>query len=558
MVGSVLLIEDVRFTRALTRRMISDFVHGEVHEAADVSEAMEILRLVKDIEIIVTDISMPGMNGLEFLKLIRTGKTTTDPNIPFFIISGAVTEPVRRALEQLDVTAILNKPAHREDLENEFDKISQASVSQVNPARYQGVKIEGLLDDKTQEAPQQTARFDGFDERLRFLETVPDLEGLDTKDRKRLAELAELLHFAEDTEIEPSVFASNRLLIIAQGEAEVLRSTHATASETIAHRIDLLEAGNLLGITAFMSLPGEAEHSQIRTTRPTDVLAFDFSKADNDPELGSLLEHLKLSIGRTLAHRLTQSDAAIAENLAHRLAEAKIKRTAGGFVIMKVSALAIFTLTMRFLPDLDFKGPDRTLASIVMTLVAFFPFLITVRNGPFRFSDLGLTFKGARAAIAEALLFSSVFLALLILLKFLAISILPGHQGGQIFEYSSSFIKTGPQGELDMMYYALNIGLFALFVPIQEVIVRCGLQSLIREFLYGSDRYRTFVSIWVSNLMFAASNTHLNVGFAIAVFIGGLFWGWLFSRRRSIVGVSLSHIIVGGMSLFALGLENFI
>lgn len=113
-------------------------------------------------------------------------------------------------------------------------------------------------------------------------------------------------------------------------------------------------------------------------------------------------------------------------------------------------------------------------------------------------------------------------------------------------------------GNLDVQFYLISMGIYALFVPVQEIIARCGLQSLIRESLYGSDRYRTGTAIFVSNLIFAAAHVHLNVGIAVATFFGGVFWGWLFHRRRSIVGVSVSHIMIGGAALFALGLETFL
>jgi membrane protease YdiL (CAAX protease family) len=49
--------------------------------------------------------------------------------------------------------------------------------------------------------------------------------------------------------------------------------------------------------------------------------------------------------------------------------------------------------------------------------------------------------------------------------------------------------------------------------------------------------------------------THLHMSFLFATlaFLPGLFWGWLFSRRRNLVGVTLSHAVVGGYVFFILG-----
>mgnify|MGYP004003715193 FL=1 len=100
--------------------------------------------------------------------------------------------------------------------------------------------------------------------------------------------------------------------------------------------------------------------------------------------------------------------------------------------------------------------------------------------------------------------------------------------------------------------------MYAVFVPVQEIIVRCGLQSLLVEFLYGSDTRRAVTAIVASNIVFAAAHSHLNLGFATVTFLGGLFFGWIFYRNRSIVGVSISHFIIGAAAMYALGLETFI
>ncbi len=561
-VGSILLIEDVRFTRAITRKMIESLVNYDIHEVASGQEALEALRIFDDINLIVADISMPGMTGLELLKEIRTDKSAAKRNIPFIIISGAITNATLSVLEKLDVSAVIAKPVHKDDLHEKLKQIIAESSTNKQAVRsieeYRNVNINDLLKLETPETSPTYGNLDDYNDRVRFLETVPALAGVDMDALRQLAKGANILQFPENTIIEPSEIAGNRLLLIAWGEAEVLQTTRSPRRGDMEHRIDLIEAGGLLGITAFMSLPGEADHSQIRTTRSTEVMTFDFTDVENNPELKKLKDKVKLSVSRTLAQQLTQSDKAIAENLAHRLAETKIKRSAGGFVIMTACSLAIYTLTIRAMLDLDLQGKHRGIASVVMILVAFLPFIISVRTGPFKFADLGLTFKGAREAAVDAIVFSSLFLAGMIGIKYLFVTSIPAYRSHTLFELAETFVRPGNTGGIDVKFYVINIFVYALFVPVQEVVSRCGLQSFIKEFLYGSERYRTIVAILVSNIIFAAAHAHLNVGFATATFIGGLFWGWLFHRRRSIVGVTISHLMIGGSALFALGLETFL
>ncbi|MBT3532467.1 MAG: response regulator [Rhodospirillaceae bacterium] len=562
MVGMVLLVEDVRFTRAMTRRMIMSALPCEVHEAADGEEALATLKQINHIDLVVADISMPGMNGLELLKTIRTGRAAVARDIPVIIISGTINHAVRWALENLTVSAIISKPARRDELASHLNQLSQNIVERAAALRsvadYEQVDIAGLLRPDALAISPEFGHFDEFDDRVRFLETVPALEGLDADSVRLLAELAEILQFQANTEIGPAEYSNSRLLLIARGEAEVVRRTVSRQGGAKEHRINLLEAGNLLGMTAFMSLPDEAEHSLIRTTRPTEVLALDFSAAGNDPELMRVRDKVKLSVGRTLALRLTHSDEAIAENLSERLAAAQVKQTAGRFVIMLVCYLAMYTLSMRLLLDLDLMATSYGVALAVMFVVAFLPFLINVRTGPFSFAELGMTLKGAGPALVEAIGLSLVFLAALAALKFLLVTVAPDYQGYAIFDFARNSVRPEPAGAMDTQFHLINFVALALFAPIQEVIVRCGLQSLIWRFLSGTDGHRAIIAILASNLLFAAAHTHLDIPFALAIFVGGLFWGWLFHRRRSIVGVAVSHILIAGVAVFGLGLEFFL
>ena len=39
----------------------------------------------------------------------------------------------------------------------------------------------------------------------------------------------------------------------------------------------------------------------------------------------------------------------------------------------------------------------------------------------------------------------------------------------------------------------------------------------------------------------------------MVVFVTGLFWGWLYSRQHSLVGVSVSHLLLGLTALEIVG-----
>ncbi len=71
----VLLVEDHAFQRRLGLRLLEDLGIGEVIEAAEGFEAMEMLRsMPTPPDVVLVDLDMPGMDGVEFIGLIAQHK----------------------------------------------------------------------------------------------------------------------------------------------------------------------------------------------------------------------------------------------------------------------------------------------------------------------------------------------------------------------------------------------------------------------------------------------------------------------------------------------------
>jgi membrane protease YdiL (CAAX protease family) len=90
-----------------------------------------------------------------------------------------------------------------------------------------------------------------------------------------------------------------------------------------------------------------------------------------------------------------------------------------------------------------------------------------------------------------------------------------------------------------------------VLVPLQELIARGLLQSSFEEFLTG--KHKAYIAIFLSNLLFSVVHFHLSLNIALSVFFTGLAWGWSYSRHHTLVGVILSHQIIGVWALFILG-----
>ena len=109
----ILYVEDEQSVQNQTKMILDDFVK-EVKIASNGEEGLKIA-LEEDIDIIVTDIMMPHMNGIDMLKEL---KTTHKKEIPTIITTAFTeTEYLMEAIK-LKVDGFIIKPINIKDLIN--------------------------------------------------------------------------------------------------------------------------------------------------------------------------------------------------------------------------------------------------------------------------------------------------------------------------------------------------------------------------------------------------------------------------------------------------------
>jgi two-component system, chemotaxis family, chemotaxis protein CheY len=112
---NVFVIDDNRHMRGLVKSILHALGVKEMGEAGDAAEAFtELQHFVADI--IIVDWHMEPLDGLDFVRLIRTAKDSPNPYIPIIMLT-AYTE-YRRVAEARDagVNEFLAKPISPRDL----------------------------------------------------------------------------------------------------------------------------------------------------------------------------------------------------------------------------------------------------------------------------------------------------------------------------------------------------------------------------------------------------------------------------------------------------------
>jgi len=122
MAYSVLIVDDSPAMRGFIRRVmgLSGFDIGECWEASNGEEA---LRELKDhrIDVILTDINMPKMNGEEFLRRLSERGTLRD--VPALVISTDATKSRILRMLALGAEGYMTKPFSPESLRGELERI---------------------------------------------------------------------------------------------------------------------------------------------------------------------------------------------------------------------------------------------------------------------------------------------------------------------------------------------------------------------------------------------------------------------------------------------------
>lgn len=103
---SVLLVEDEKFALRFEKMILKQIGFGNIHEAETAEAAVTLLESGAAVDLVISDMNMPGMDGLGLLDEIRLRW----PHLPFVMLTGNIDEGrVRDALGH-GVDAYVTKP----------------------------------------------------------------------------------------------------------------------------------------------------------------------------------------------------------------------------------------------------------------------------------------------------------------------------------------------------------------------------------------------------------------------------------------------------------------
>ena len=124
MAYNILIVDDSQTMRKVILKAValSGFDLGECWEAGDGREAIDILAN-HWVDLILTDLHMPGMNGLEMLKEVQ--KDEIHRKVPIVLITTEGSEKRIQEALSLGVKGYLQKPFHPEAVRDILTRIME-------------------------------------------------------------------------------------------------------------------------------------------------------------------------------------------------------------------------------------------------------------------------------------------------------------------------------------------------------------------------------------------------------------------------------------------------
>jgi two-component system, chemotaxis family, chemotaxis protein CheY len=118
----VLIVDDSPAMRRFIARVldVSGFPVSDIHEAADGRQALDVLER-EWVDVILTDINMPGMNGAEMLEKMSQNELMRQ--IPVLVVSTDATVHRIVQMRQLGARGYLSKPFSPEELRAELEQV---------------------------------------------------------------------------------------------------------------------------------------------------------------------------------------------------------------------------------------------------------------------------------------------------------------------------------------------------------------------------------------------------------------------------------------------------
>lgn len=142
-----LIVDDSKILRTMLKNHLFEadegFKEESISEATNGKEALELLKKEK-FDIILSDINMPEMDGVEFSKEVKSSPETKD--IKIVIMTSRTSDTQKEELEKLGIDLFLNKPVQKDTVGKLIiTMIRQESAKHILDEKFKDKNLKDLI-----------------------------------------------------------------------------------------------------------------------------------------------------------------------------------------------------------------------------------------------------------------------------------------------------------------------------------------------------------------------------------------------------------------------------
>jgi CRP-like cAMP-binding protein len=373
------------------------------------------------------------------------------------------------------------------------------------------------------------------EQKLRLLEKAPLLAHCSSEQIQTVATCASVEHFPAGAIIIKEETLSDYCYFLVEGSVVIYR-------EEKQFLLGTLSRGAVFGVMSLMERKPRSATVEAKT--PVTAIRVDLLSIRNSlPEGIEIYERIIINHVNALEAMVRSTDSLAIEEMKMNQEELKVRMSFGKFfaslVLMITLHFVIGRLALQYIEEI---GTTTFLTAGLLVGYGIFVFFLMKRMH-YSWTEYGFTLANWRPCLADALVQSAIFVALVTLLKWCLLETRTFR--GPLFELPFFHRYTLPLA-------LLIVAIYACFCFIQEMIFRGAIQNSLIHFLTGPFA-RTRVVLTTTLIVFAAHLHLKSLVLPLLVIVPNIFWCLLFYKYRSLLGVTISHVIIGVWVLFIMG-----
>ncbi len=374
-----------------------------------------------------------------------------------------------------------------------------------------------------------------FEETVRFLEHSALFQGVTPAQIRSVAAGAVVERHPAGAVLIKEDSPSDYFYLIVEGTVNVYREEKHLLLES-------LSTGAVFGLLSIIE--NKPRSATVETQVPSTLMKLDLHQiATAIPQGRDISNAIVINHINDLAAIIRSTNSLAIQSMKNGIEECKKRISVGNFFSSAILIVAAYSFFVRL--TLDYVKSLRTTTFVTSALLAVCAVMVIfmMRSTPYSWTDYGFTLRNWRSALADTLLKTAIFIALLTLLKWIL----------TIAELLPAPVFSFPFFQHYSFAFGLGIVMtYSLFCVLQEIILRSALQHSLIHFLTG--RFARTRIIATTTLIAAATHLHLkSLAFPLLIIVPNIFWCLLYDKHRSLLCVSVSHILIGVWALFILG-----